>query len=123
VRDAHQDALEILQKYTPKAVLHCFSGDESYLKAALDLGCYISFAGNLTFANAKPLRESLKLVPQSRLLFETDAPFLNPQRGQWPNTPANVVQVYKLAASMLGVSVDQLGQQVVANSQRLFNIE
>jgi TatD DNase family protein len=58
--------------------MHCFSGDASFARDCLDRGAYLSFAGTVTFKNAEPLREALRLAPRDRILVETDAPFLTP---------------------------------------------
>lgn len=84
---AYWQILEILEnEYQSKKpfVLHCISGPKDYVKKALELGAYIGVAGNITYPNAKHLRELVELVPQDRLLTETDAPYLAPQkyRGQ-----------------------------------------
>jgi TatD DNase family protein len=120
VREAHQPALKLIDQFKPRAVLHCFSGDEPYLHSALDLGLYISFAGNVTFASAKPLHRLLKLVPPDRLLLETDAPYLNPHRGQWPNTPANIAETYRFVADFLGLSHEKLSTLTHQNARNLF---
>ncbi|HWU32106.1 MAG TPA: TatD family hydrolase, partial [Marmoricola sp.] len=57
---------------------HCFSGDADFARRCLDRGAYLSFAGTVTFKNAEPLREALKVAPRDRILVETDAPFLTP---------------------------------------------
>lgn len=122
VRQAQEDALALLSQYQPKAVLHCFSGDADYLAECLKLGCYVSFAGNVTFANAGALVDRLRQVPLDRLLLETDAPFLNPNRGQWPNTPAHVAQIYQTVAQLLQINIDQLEQAVETNARRLLHL-
>lgn len=119
---AHQDAIQLLARNPVKGVLHCFSGDTKYLHQAVDLGLYISFAGNVTFKNADGLRQLLHQVPIDRLLLETDAPFLNPNRGQWPNTPAQITKTYQVVANELDLSVSQLADQIQHNYQLLFRI-
>ena len=120
--DAHQDALELIRQFTPRAVLHCFSGNQDYLQAALDLGLFISFAGNVTFQNAHKLQQLAKLTPTDRLLVETDAPYLNPDRGVFPNTPAQVVKTYHFLAKLKNISLEQLSQAVEDNVHQLFNV-
>ena len=79
-RDAHDDVLAILDEegVPERFVMHCFSGDAGFARACLDRGGWLSFAGTVTFKNAEPLREALRLVPQDRVLVETDAPYLTP---------------------------------------------
>ncbi len=79
-RDAHDDVLRVLDEVgaPERWVMHCFSGDAAFARECLDRGAHLSFAGTVTFKNAEPLREALRVTPQDRLLVETDAPFLTP---------------------------------------------
>ena len=130
VRDAQEDAIELLENYSPlpkitdqtRFVLHCFSGDKKYLNRALKIGGYISFAGNVTFKNAKELVEVLRVVPIDRLLLETDAPFLNPNRGSWPNTSANIIKTYQYVAETLDLTIDNLVKQIENNCKQILEI-
>ncbi|HKA98851.1 MAG TPA: TatD family hydrolase, partial [Streptosporangiaceae bacterium] len=92
-RDAHEDVLAILEaEGAPDGVIfHCFSGDAAMAKRCAEAGYVMSFAGNITFSNAQPLREAAAAAPADLLLVETDAPFLTPvpHRGK-PNSPAMV---------------------------------
>ena len=96
-REASRDTLDILKNEYNKpipGVMHCFSGDRKVLDEVIELGLYVSFTCNLTFKNAKNLREIAKTVPPERLLLETDAPFLAPQtyRGK-RNEPAYITEL------------------------------
>lgn len=122
VRDAQDDAIALLEAHQPKGVLHCFSGDQTYLDRAIDLGLYISFAGNITFSKAEDLQTLLPVVPPKRLLLETDAPFLNPHRGQWPNVPGNIIKTYEFVANELQSTPEALSRLVQDNASRLFGI-
>ena len=98
-REAHQDALAILKSegpYPAGGVMHCYSGSEQLLAEYLDLGFYISFAGPVTFKNAKRPLAAAQQVPLDRLLVETDCPYLTPEpyRGRL-NHPAHVYWVAK----------------------------
>ncbi|MDO5561542.1 MAG: TatD family hydrolase [bacterium] len=100
-------------------IFHCFSGDANYLQKILQLpNSYISFAGNLTFKNARNLQALANLVPPERLLLETDAPFLapEPKRGGTCQ-PAFIAHTAQFAAQHLSVSIEQ----IYANSCRVFN--
>lgn len=77
-REAHGDSMELLKKYKPKGLLHCYSGSTEMLKEVLKLGMYISLGGVVTFKNARVPVEVAKAVPVDRLLLETDAPYLAP---------------------------------------------
>ncbi|MFN2597739.1 MAG: TatD family hydrolase [Pyrinomonadaceae bacterium] len=104
-------------------VLHCFGGGARMLKRALALGFYVSFAGNVTFKNAEPLRELARTIPLDRLLVETDCPYLAPVplRGR-RNEPAFVVETARLLATLRGVSLEELGEITSTNFARLFDV-
>ena len=96
-READEDTISILREelsgYEQAGVLHCFGGSLQMARAALDLGFYVSFAGNVTFKKAEDLREIARQLPLDRLLVETDCPYLTPVpfRGK-RNEPARVVE-------------------------------
>lgn len=102
-------------------VLHCFSADPAWAERASERGWYCSFAGNLTYPMAEPVREAAALVPDDRLLVETDSPFLSPQpmRGK-PNQPAHVVATAERLAEVRGVAYGELERTVEANAARIF---
>jgi TatD DNase family protein len=100
--------------------LHCFSMPDR-LADCLELGYAISFAGNVTYRNAVELREAAKLVPDERLLVETDAPYLSPQAvRKQRNQPAFVAHTVEFLALLRGASVAELGTLVERNAARLF---
>jgi TatD DNase family protein len=125
-RDSVEEALEVLAVEGPPNVVifHCWSGARSHLDRALDLGAYVSFAGNVSFKNAGDLRGIAALVPEERLLVETDSPFLAPvpYRGK-PNEPRYVPAVGAALAEARGVSVEAVAQQTRANARRAFSLE
>jgi TatD DNase family protein len=127
-REAHEDVLTILDEehaIDAGVVMHCFSGDEQVAQCCLDLGCYISFAGPITFTNARRLPAVVPLVPDNRLLVETDAPYLSPHpwRGrEHRNEPARVAIVAARLAELKGISVDAVGHIVTENFKTLFKI-
>ena len=103
-------------------VLHCFtSTDRGYLDRLLAVGCFVSFAGPLTFKNAPMLREMAGLVPLERLLIETDCPYLAPgrHRGQ-RNEPAYLVETAACLAALRGLPFERLAEQLWANASRVF---
>lgn len=79
-RDAHAEVLRVVDEQGPpdRWVMHCFSGDAAFARECLERGAYLSFAGTVTFRNAEPLREALRVTPLDRVLVETDAPYLTP---------------------------------------------
>ena len=124
-RDAAADTLRILKDNRAKlragGVMHCFSGSPETAKEYLKLGLYISFAGPVTFKNARRLDEAAKIVPPERILAETDSPYLAPEpfRGTL-NTPKNVVQVYEKLAQLRGEEVFALAARIRENAKTLF---
>jgi TatD DNase family protein len=123
-RDAPDETADILASYRDvPGVIHCFSYGPEEARKFLALGCFISFAGNLTFKNAQNIRETCKMVPAGRLLLETDCPYLAPVpfRGK-PAHPGMVAEVYKLAAEIRGTRPDALAEQIAANVKALFGV-
>ncbi|MFC0358310.1 MULTISPECIES: TatD family hydrolase [Kytococcus] len=122
-RDAHEDVLRILaEEGAPdRTVLHCFSGDISMARECVERGYMLSFAGTVTFKNARDLRDALAVVPLENLLVETDAPYLtpHPHRGA-PNAPYLVPLTVRTMASTLNVSVPELCQAISENSERVY---
>jgi TatD DNase family protein len=124
-RDAEDDTAEILademEKGAYSGVIHCFTASQDFADKALALGFYVSISGIVTFKNAKELQASASLIPEDRLLIETDAPFLAPvpHRGR-PCEPAFVTDTARFLAELRGVSVELLARQTTANFYRLF---
>ena len=122
-RDAHEDVIDTLLTYgAPSTVVfHCFSGDEKMAKICADQGWYLSFAGTLTFKNAKNLHEAIKVVPDELILVETDSPFLTPApyRGQ-PNTSAHVALTVREISARRAQSEEEICKLVFSNAARVF---
>lgn len=120
-RDASDDSLSIMKKYAPVyGIMHCFSEGPAYAKKFLDLGMYLSFAGNVTYKTAIMLQESAAYVPSDRLLLETDAPFLTPVplRGK-KNRPDFVIHTYRFIANLKKVKEHELVHQIEENFHSL----
>ena len=122
-REAHADVLRILESEGPpsRVVFHCFSGDAAMVKQCAEAGYVMSFAGNVTFTNAQPLREAAAAAPPELLLAETDAPFLTPvpNRGR-PNAPAQVAYTLRCLAELKGIDLAELCDTVTATAERVF---
>ncbi|WP_246096971.1 TatD family hydrolase [Streptomyces botrytidirepellens] len=122
-REAHDDVLRVLaEEGAPDTVVfHCYSGDAAMAKVCAEHGYYMSFAGNVTFKNAQPLRDALAVAPLDLLLVETDAPFLTPApyRGR-PNAPYLIPCTLRAMADVKGVPEDTLATAVAANTARVF---
>ncbi len=120
--DAVSEAFETLGREADGAsvILHCFSAGPRWAERAAEHGWYCSFAGNLTYPKAEAIRESAAIVPEDRVLVETDSPFLAPQpvRGK-PNQPANVVATAERLAEVRGVPYGELERIVEANAARV----
>ena len=122
-RDAHADTLEILKEYSPKGVVHCFSGSVEMAREIVKLGMYIGIGGVLTFKNGRVLKEVAKEIPLERILLETDAPYLSPEpfRGGL-NHSALIIYVARTLAEIKGISVDEVLTVTRENAERLFKI-
>jgi TatD DNase family protein len=122
-REAHADVLRILEEEgpPPRVVFHCFSGDVAMVKQCAEAGYVMSFAGNVTFANAQPLRDAAAAAPPDLLLAETDAPFLTPvpNRGR-PNEPAQTANTLRCLAEVQGLDLSGLCDTVTATAARTF---
>lgn len=120
-RDAIQDSYDILKKYKPRGVLHCYSGSAEMAKEFVKLGFYISISGTITFKNAKEPLEVIKAVPLDKLLIETDSPYLTPvpNRGK-RNEPSNVLYTAKRIMDELNIDEETFLKQINENYDNLF---
>jgi TatD DNase family protein len=122
-RDAHEDVVRVLaEEGAPeRTVLHCFSGDLSMARECVERGYYLSFAGTVTFKNARSLRDALTVTPLSHVLVETDAPYLtpSPHRGA-TNASYLVPHTIRAMAGVLNVDVPALCRAVSENSERVY---
>lgn len=122
-RDTHDEVLEVLdaEGAPERWVMHCFSGDADFARACLDRGAHLSFAGTLTFKNAAPLRDALRVTPQDRVLVETDAPYLTPSPYRGRTNASYLVPVTMRAmATERGEDLGELCAAVDANTERAF---
>jgi len=125
-RDAHGDVLKILKEERAGRVggiLHCFSGSREMAEECIKMGLYISFAGPITYSNARRLVEVARYVPLDRFLVETDCPYLTPEpyRGK-RNEPAYVKLVAQKAAEIKGITFEELAKITTANAKEVFRI-
>ena len=124
-RDATDDALAVLQPHAGRirGVAHCFGGDAEGAERFLGLGFHISFAGNVTYSSAENLREAALIVPDDRLLVETDCPYLSPRSVRNKrNEPAHVVETLRFLANLRGVSAEALAAATTPNAHALFGL-
>lgn len=123
-READDDTYAILSELPPPSgVIHCFTGGPERARAYLDLGLYLSIPGVVTFKNAEPLREAVRMAPLDRLLVETDCPYLAPipHRGK-RNEPAYVRLVAEAVAELKGLSLEEVARATTANAMALFSL-
>jgi TatD DNase family protein len=125
--DAWEDLFEVLETRWRSTglggIMHCFGGGWEQARRSLDLGFLISFAGNLTYPKAQPLRDVAARLPLGSVLVETDAPWLTPtpDRGK-RNEPAFVTRTAATLAGLLGVSPAEIGSATTQNFSRLFHL-
>ena len=124
-RDAGHDVLDILKDRLPPkgGILHCYSEDAEYAKKALDLNLFLSFAGNLTYRNARNLHETLEVLPLDRILIESESPFMVPAdyRGK-RNMPKYLPLTARFMAEMLEMDEEELADQLWENANSFFGI-
>ncbi|PZU98411.1 MAG: deoxyribonuclease [Pseudanabaena sp.] len=130
-REASEATRAVLQEVNAEVpespicgVMHCWAGNPEETQWFVDLGMYISFSGVVTFKNAHDLHESAKIVPNDRLLVETDCPFLAPvpRRGK-RNEPAYVLHVAESVAKLRNVELAELAAQTTSNAIALFKLK
>jgi TatD DNase family protein len=120
-REASEDVGVILEQEGGRisgGVLHCFTEDEPFARRCLDLGFYISFSGILTFKSSSALREIARMIPEDRLLIETDSPYLAPvpHRGE-RNEPRRAILVLETLAKIRDVPPSAIAGAIVRNFQ------
>ncbi len=126
--DAWDDTLAMLRAEWSRTglggILHCFTGEWRHAAEAMELGFLVSFAGNVTFPKAQPIRETAASAPLERMLIETDAPFLAPipNRGK-RNEPAWVKEVAAKIAEVRGIEAEEVAARTTANFGAFFRVE
>ena len=124
-RDAVMDTIEILKKnkVNKKGVFHCCPLNRELVKEALKLDFYISFAGPITFKNSKNANEIIQMVPDDKILIETDSPYLSPEplRGK-RNDSRNVKYIAKKIADVKELSINEVAEFTSQNAKRVFLI-
>ncbi len=122
-REAHEDTMELLKKYKPRGVVHCFSGSAEMAKEVVKLGMYIGLGGAVTFKNAKKPISVASVVPEDRLLIETDCPYMAPvpHRGE-RNDSSLIPFVAEVIASVRGITAQQVLDITYKNAKDLFQI-
>ncbi len=125
-REAGKDVYDILTERLPDAgaILHCYSEDAAYAKKCLDKNIWFSFAGNLTYRNARNLHETVMNIPVDRILIETESPFMIPAefREKKRTMPAYLPSTARFLAEMLDMDLEALSEQLWKNSCKAFNL-
>ena len=124
-RDAIMDTIEILKQneVMKKGIFHCCPLNRELVKEGLKLGFYISFAGPVTFKNSKNANEIIEMVPNEKMLIETDSPYLSPEplRGR-RNDPRNVKYTAKKIADVKNIDISDVARITFENAQKIFEI-
>ena len=126
-RDAEIDTYEILENEKKnsnlKVLMHCFTGSKDFAKKLIDINCYISVSGIITFKNSTELADTVSSIPIERLLVETDAPYLSPlpYRGK-SNEPSYIVHTIEKLSQIKNLSIKDVMKKTSDNFFQLFNL-
>jgi TatD DNase family protein len=124
-RSAEEDTYEILKTEMKnkniKVLIHCFTGTKNFAHKLIDIGCYISASGVVTFKKSKDLADTFLSLPNDRILVETDSPYLSPEpmRGK-PNEPSHIVHTVNFLANLKGVEPSYFADKTTSNFFKLF---
>ncbi len=122
-REATKDCLDMLKKYKPRGVVHCYSSSKETAKELLNLGLHISFTGVLTFPNAKKAVEALEIIPLEKLLLETDAPYMAPVPNRGKICTSDMIALLAVKIGELkGEDPQKIINICTENTKKLFNI-
>jgi len=127
-REAFEQTIAILDNFGKgggKIVFHCFSGDARQARVLIDKGYFVSFTGLVTFKNAGAVREAAEAVPVSRLMVESDCPYMSPEpmRKQKVNEPALLIHTAAKLAELKAVSPETFAEKVTGTSKSFFGIK
>lgn len=122
-REAWEDTLTVLKEIPARGIIHSFTGTPEEAKSYLELGFYISFSGIVTFKKADNVRGAVKVVPDDRILIETDSPYLAPvpMRGN-PNEPAFVRHTCEFLAKFRGVDAEEFAELTFKNGEMALRV-
>jgi len=124
-RSAERDTYDILKSEMKnkdiKILIHCFTGSKTFAHKLIDLGCYISASGVVTFNNSKDLADTFLSLPNDRILVETDSPYLSPEplRGK-PNEPSHIIHTVNFLAKLKGIEPSLFEKKTSSNFFKLF---
>ena len=124
-RSAELDTYNILKTEKKnkdfKILIHCFTGSREFAHKLLDIGCYISASGVVTFKKSKDLADTFQSLPSDRILVETDSPYLSPEplRGM-PNEPSHIIHTVNFLAKIKNINSDEFAKITSSNFFKLF---
>ena len=124
-RSADEDTYEILRSEKKnkdfKVLIHCFTGSKNFAHKLIDLGCYISASGVVTFKKSKDLADTFLSIPNNRILVETDSPYLSPEplRGK-SNEPSHIVHTVNFLSKIKNINSDDFAKITTSNFFKLF---
>ncbi len=122
-RDAAQDTVDLLKKYQPKGIVHCFSGSAEMAKEVVKLGMYVGFTGVITFKNARRAIEAASEVPLDRLLIETDCPYMAPEPFRGKRCDSTMVERMAMKlAEIKGIDAQQMADITCENAFTVYNM-
>ncbi len=122
-RDCTQDYLDILHEFRPKGVVHCFSGSAETAEVVLGIGMYIGFTGVLTFRNAKKALRALEVIPDDKLVLETDCPYMAPVPFRGKRCDSHMIPyTAQAAATVRGTNTQTILDQTLENGKALYAI-
>lgn len=123
-REAHEDTFELLKRYKPKGVVHCFSGSAEMAKKVIKLGMYIGLGGAVTFKNARKPLEVAAVVPSDRLLIETDCPYMTPVPHRGKRCDSSYIPfTAEVLASARNTTAEEILDLTRKNANTLFGLE
>ena len=126
-RSAENDTFDILKNYMKesdlKVIIHCFTGSKDFSKKLIDIGCYISISGIITFKNSNELANTVSTIPLDKLLVETDSPYLSPSpnRGK-DNEPSNITYTVEKLSLIKNIDKNIIAKTTTNNFKNLFKI-
>ncbi len=122
-REAHEDTLNLLKKYKPKGIVHCFSGSVEMAKDIVKLGMYMGLGGAVTFKNAKKPIEVAKYVPLESLVLETDCPYMTPVPFRGKRNDSSLIAITAdFIAELKGIGTQELLDKTCGNAKNIFGI-
>lgn len=123
-RDAHADTMELLKKYKPNGVIHCYSGSVEMANELIKLGFYLGFTGVVTFKNAKRVADVIRAIPINRILAETDCPYMAPEPFRGKRCDSSMVKyIIERIAQIRDIDPEQMAEQIIKNTKECFGIK